>query len=323
MSITLTCACGTPVRPGAAGRRSVCPVCGMLLLLTEALEVPPSASTGAEGGYNLVPLHADPEPIPAPESPSPRSPRVRRVLSPCDAFFPEGFWRPLFWLAAVLAVVIAVLVRKGGEAAETFGLWPLAGWVAVALVVLGYLWGLFQCVLTAAVGGVAGARYWPGGDVQRLLRSIRDGLVSFFAGPAVFAGVAFLFWLESGDLEWADRLILAELCLAAVAGWLLAFTVVTLRGRLHDALPPGVVGLVWRLGRRGTAGALFGAAGILLHGFWALHVLEDPGGLLGACLLLFPCCLSLLFWTGVLLYWLGRCHVRQGARRAAGIAEGG
>src|SRR5581483_1340667 len=102
------------------------------------------------------------------------------------------------------------------------GLWSAISWGAVGLVVLGYTWGLLQCVLSAASEGVACQRHWPGSDAMRLLKSTGDGLVSFLAGPAVFTGAALLFWLGSGDLDWLDRLILAELGLAAVGGWLLA-----------------------------------------------------------------------------------------------------
>jgi hypothetical protein len=334
MSVTFTCACGTLLRPcqRTGQRPSVCPVCGLpvgLLTLESAQEPPrplppPPApprserATPSRAAVEDEPAAYDLEPLPleadAP-SPSWRPPAWKGSWARGRPAA-EWFWRPLFWLSAALTAVTVILRALWLEDRGVAELWFLTVFGAVGLAVLGYAWALLQCVFYCATGTKKPEQHWPGVDPRLLLKSVRDGLVSFLAGPVVFAVVGVLFWLEAGELERVDELILAQLALAAFCGWLLAFTAVTASGRLRDALPAGVVQLVCRLGWRGGVGALVGGAAILAHGLWALSALEETHRSFGGWMSLLFCWASLLGCTAAALYWLGRCWSRGGAPAA-------
>jgi hypothetical protein len=334
MSVTFTCACGTLLRPcQTTGRRSsVCPVCGLpvgLLALESAQEPPrprppapapprsePPRPGRAAAEDDTIPYALEPL-LPEAEAP-PRLWRPPAPKRPWSRGRPavEWFWRPLFWLSAALMGVTVVLRALWLEDRGVAELWFLTVFGAVGLALLGYAWALLQCVFFAAAGTKRPERHWPGVDPRLLLRSVRDGLVSFLAGPVVFAVVGVLFWLEAGELERLDELILVQLALAAFCGWLLAFTAVTASGRLRDALPAGVVQLVCRLGWPGRFGALLGGAVVLVHGLWALAALEETHRSVGGWMSLFFFWVSLLGCTAAVLYWLGRCWSRGGAPAA-------
>jgi hypothetical protein len=343
MSVTFTCACGTLLRPcQTTGQRpSACPVCGLPvgLLALESAQEPPrprphspppaeratpgrAAAEDKSGPYELEPLPLE---VDAP-SPSRRPPDVnwiprdRRGGKPWARGRPaaEWFWRPLFWLSLGLTFATAILRALWLEDREVAALWFLAVFAAVGLAGLGYAWALLQRVFHYAAGSKKPERHWPGVDPRLLLKSVRDGLVSFLAGPVVFAAVGLLFWVEAGDFERVDELILMQLALAAVCGWLLAFTAVTAGGRLGDALPAGVVRLVCRLSWPGAVGAVLGGAAILAHGLWAISALEETHRSFGGWFSLLLCWASLLSCTAVVMYWLGRCW----ARGSAEVVEG-
>src|SRR5262249_59313021 len=113
---------------------------------------------------------------------------------------------------------------------------PTPAWVwcvgAVPVVlVLGYVCGFLHCVLTSAAAGEVGTILWPGGDVFLVARSVVLWVLCFLAGPVVFAGAAFLYWLNSGDLQPVDWLVLGELGILAVGYWIFALLSVGRRER--------------------------------------------------------------------------------------------
>jgi hypothetical protein len=314
MSITITCACGTPLRARKtlARRWSVCPVCGLSVDLSPPDPARRNAAPPADT-YVLAPPTpvAGGDPTPPRPDPTGRPQRGEGHSRSAGRMAPDGIWAALLWLPAGLTLLTAVFRSLWLEDAEDTERWFLVLLAAPVLVALGYTYGAYQSLLSWAAAGGRAQRYWPGSDVARLARSARDGLLSFLAGPAVFALTGIFFWLEAGELSWLDELILAQLALATVAAWLLGFTAITLGGRPRDALPSGVVPLAWRLGRRGAIGILVGSAGILAHGLWAISLLEETHRSFGGWIALCVCWVSLLWWTAGVLYWLGRCWRHQ------------
>jgi hypothetical protein len=123
--------------------------------------------------------------------------------------------------------------------------------MVVLFFLLAYTCAFFRCVLASASEGESGVIRWPGGDLLQVLWSGAACLVCFVAGPLLPGVVAFLFWLNSGDLEWVDEIILVELGLVAICSWVLALLAVDRSGRLRDANPIALAQMARRLGWRG------------------------------------------------------------------------
>jgi hypothetical protein len=130
--------------------------------------------------------------------------------------------------------------------------------------------------------------------------------VCILAGPIVFASVGWWFWLETGELQIVDRLMLWELGAATFLSWLLAFAAVNIKDQLLAAWPGAAVAVAAQFGWRLLPISLSAAAIFWVHASWLLFTLEvrinEPAAEL---FLLFLCCLSFLFWMTFLCRWIG------------------
>jgi hypothetical protein len=226
-------------------------------------------------------------------------------------------WPVLIALALAWAMVVVILVTLLPEEWDLAGVQTRLPLLTPLFLLVSYTCAFFRCVLASAADGEVGFLRWPGGDLLQILWSGAACLLCFLAGPVVPLVVALWFWLESGDLELLDWLILGELGLVAVGYWALALLAVDQSGRLRDANPVAVVRLMRRLEWRGWVMVLLAAAGVVLTFHLTLSALEDlhtgPGGAL--LLAWWGCCgpawiVFLLRWYGVSLY-----HARERRRR--------
>ena len=181
-------------------------------------------------------------------------------------------------------------------------------------LLLAYTLALLQTTLVAATRGFAGTVALPARDLLPIARSGVQGMVCLLAGPIVPLIVAYFFWLDCGDLEGVDRLILAELGLVAAVCWALLFLAVTEKDALLHANPVAVAKLIRRVGFRVPVAALLMGIVLAGNGYLIVGAVEDlHRGLLGW--------LELVgLWTGqlygllFLLRWLGvsMCRLRLG-----------
>jgi hypothetical protein len=219
----------------------------------------------------------------------------------------------LLWLGAAWLAVI-VLRERWEEGADS-GFWlGVAG--GPLLLLACYTGAFFHGVLCSSAQGDAGFVCRPGfGDGAAIAWGALVSLVSFLAGPVVPAGVALLFWLNSGELTAADWLILWELATLTVAGWALGLLAAHDGGVLYSA---AAAGLVRRRGWRVLAVAIAGSAAVALFGVMALGLLEDPPEGVAVWLGLAGLAVGGLFTTVFLLRWLGLTYyyARKGRRAA-------
>jgi hypothetical protein len=88
------------------------------------------------------------------------------------------------------------------------------------------------------------------------------------AGPAMLAGVGWLYWQRCGESLW-DKFVLVEISVVAVAYFILALTAVADRGRWRDLSPLAVADLAHRLRWRALA-IVAAALGVLALGLLML-----------------------------------------------------
>ncbi len=201
------------------------------------------------------------------------------LLLPQMPGWPELSWNTLYWLSPFLLM---------------------------ALLILPCACGTVVCALTSALAGQGPGVYWPGRHIVSALAACLRWLVCFLAGPVVPATLAGYFWLWGGDLTGLDWAILAELCVLAIAYWLLAVVQSTESGRLRDANPLRIAQLVQRLRYRAAVPVLVAPALVLAHGLVALFSLAELHRFtLGGWLLLACCWGSGLFWATFLFRLLG------------------
>jgi hypothetical protein len=220
--------------------------------------------------------------------------------------YPLRAWRLVCSLALAWATLIAFLVSilpPDWTFWETVARLPLLLFV---FLLAGYTCACLDATLAAAAEGEAGYIAKPNGDI--MLRSARSGaqvVVCFLAGPIVPALVAFWFWVESGDFELVDWLIVWELGLVAIGYWVLALLSVQQSRRWRDANPVAIVKLVKRLGYRPVVAAALVSITVVGYGLLMFDALEELHRSLGGWLLMTWYWGGQLFLLLLLLRWLG------------------
>jgi hypothetical protein len=183
-------------------------------------------------------------------------------------------------------------------------------WGMTLVLLVGFPCSFLECVLSSAAAGEVSYIRWSGNPLVVIVFSGMKWLTCFLAGPVVFTGVAWLYWLQCGDPALLDWLILVELGVVAVAYWFLALLALTDRGRLRDLNPVAVADLAHRLGWRALAAV--GAAALLVLGHGALlvaAVAEVHRSPARGLLVLVAAWMSGLFWGTFFCRLLGVwCH---------------
>ncbi len=227
-------------------------------------------------------------------------------------------WLTLRWefpLALALGLAtLFVLLAGWPELADEPELSIMLTVAAVALTPAVLACTYLQCVLRSAVVGAPPHVIWPEGDLLQMIGGTVRWLVGLLVGPGVLLLAVFYYWLWCGDLDWLNGLILAELSLAAVGYGLFVLLAVT-RGRLWDANPVTVALLVHALGPGAAAFAAAAWLLVLVHGWWALTVIQNlqPGvsGASVVAVMLILCWFSILCGTTFLLRLLGLWSCRK------------
>jgi hypothetical protein len=248
--------------------------------------------------------------------------RLEKTCAEC-LLYPLRSWLWVLGLAASWATLIAALTAlpaEGWLAAEMAAAFPL---LVIVFLLLGFTFAWLRHTLAAGVEGRAGFDFRPAEVARQMARCGVEAVLSFLAGPVVFAAVAFFFWLDSGDFDFVDCVILWELGLAAVGYWALALMAMWEGERFRDANPLAVVRLVQAEGRRVPAAALLMALVVVSHGLVAVAAVETLHHNVGGWFLLIGCWAGQLFWLLFLLRWLGvsRFRALKARQRAAEAAE--
>jgi hypothetical protein len=220
-----------------------------------------------------------------------------------------GLWHPYVGLAvflAVLSVSMVVIVRVlDGEP------WVLTafrfGCLLVLLLAAGWPYRSLRCASTPAAPGEEFEIRRGDDPPPEVLSSAAASVSCFPAGPSVFAGLGWLYWLSCGEPAWLDWLILAELAIVAGACWIYALLAVGYRGRLDDVNPLAVADMVHRLGWRGLAVVLLAALVLLAHGglVWVVAAAEVQGAALEGGAVLAAAWFSAACCGAVFCRWLG------------------
>jgi hypothetical protein len=354
MTIKFICTCGKHLRArdDMASRRSVCPRCGSPVGIPSLKPTHP----GVPAVSPLTPLErmhlarerapltaAKPDSAPerpTPVAPRPPDPRLVRLISTHAVrrrelrgrylertwqqclLYPLRAWRLCLGLAVLLAALTAglavflpfLLDESPANPLSLAGLRLLA--VLLPLLALSIPCAFLDCVLDSSTAGEVYYIVWSGNPILSVVRSGTKWLASFLAGPILFAGACWFYWLRCGDPGIIDWLILTELGVVSLAYWIFALLAVSDRGRLQDLNPVTVADLANRLGRRGLGVVLLAALLLLVHG-WVL--IAGVAGIhlasVNGWLMLGVGWLSGIFWSTFFCRLLGVwCH---GSRVAA------
>ncbi len=324
MSIKFICSCGKHLRAREtlAGKRSVCPQCGELIGVPPlaptqrgTVPAPLSPAERARATATLaLPRSEPPATLVGDRPPPAKRRRWLRRMRALEKRWYECLWFPLYAAEAILILAGALTALTGiaalywpelpGTEERAWWFWTIV-WVA-PFVTIGYLCGLFDCVLVSAAAGETGFVRWPGFDLRVVLKALFLWLLCFVAGPILFAAAAFLFWYHAGDPTPLDWLIVLELCVVGAGHFLLALVAVHQSDRLRDLDPLTVGDVIRRLGPRAILATLGAVAVGFLFGRWILHSLvilhEEP--ILGWPIL-FASWLAGLAWLTFLFRFLG------------------
>jgi hypothetical protein len=220
-------------------------------------------------------------------------------------------------LAVAWASLIAFLWLIWPERWEPVELVPRFPLVLFVFLLLGFTCASLQATLAAAAEGLGGAIAWISRDMAQTAKGGAQAVLCFLAGPVVLAGVAFFFWLDSGELEWVDCLILWQLGLVAACYFVLAMLAVQENDRFSDANPVAIVGLLRRGGYRVAVAALLLGIGIVAHTVASLDALEALHNGPAGWLRLIGVWAALLMWASFVLRWVGisRYNARKPRRK--------
>jgi len=219
--------------------------------------------------------------------------------------YPFRAWPLLVGLAAAWATMTAFLI----------GIWP-AHWGPAEIVpraplmlfvvlLLGFTVASLEATIAGGTAGHAGYVVWPANDLGWTAAAGVRALICFLAGPIIPALVAFFFWLQSGDLELVDKLIIWELCLVAAGYWTLALLTMRQRTSFRHASPLAIVEFVKRRGFRPVLAASLAAFVMVSIGGLALKAVEELHRSGQAWLWLVFLWTAQLFALVFLFRWLG------------------
>ena len=350
MTIKFVCSCGKHLRArdNMAARRSVCPRCGAPVGIpslkpthagTTAAPLTPAERQrrARERASTSAATSSSPSDHVTAEPPRPldtslvrlASARGPRLPDPPGRFletrwhecllYPLRAWHLYVGVALFMSVLSAVMVtflpRFLAEPPADPWLLRIFHLTCVLLLIalVGIPCSFLDCVLSSAIAGEVYYIRLAAHPLVVVMLSGAKWLACFAAGPVVFAGVAWLYWLQCGDLLVLDWLILGELGVATIAYWIFALLAVTERGKLRDLNPVAVVDLAHRLGWR-ALGVVFTAALLLLiHGVGLIEgtALVHDNTFKGL-LTLAGIWVSGLFWSTFFCRLLGVwCHVSR------------
>ncbi len=225
--------------------------------------------------------------------------------------YPFLDWRlwvgPALLLSALgVAVVLLAPYYLVEQPEGTTALWMLRCAALFPILCIGFACNFLGCVLRSAAHGDVSADQWPGHTVLGALKAGLTWLVCFLAGPAIFAAVAAVYWMQCGDPTLVDWLILAELALVAVGYLLSALAAFSERGRWRDINAIHVIDVAHRLHYRAAVVTLVGSVLAVAHGALAVFAAEEMHRTAIVGILLFmACCLSGMFWAAFLFRLLG------------------
>ncbi len=236
MAVTLTCDCGQKLNaPGAIpGRVGKCPRCGSLLKMDEV----PGPSIGGPG--------MDPEFRPPPDVGTYQTPRIKRQTRRRPAGWSDGLvplppaverslvgsWDyplrassglglllmipPLLWFGTV-PLFILIPMAASGSAVTLLGLILLLPELLILALVLGHtLLFLGDVVVTSSLGEVNLPRpaTW---NPTEIARGWARWSWAGFLGLVVGGTPALLYWVDTGDVDWFDQVVLIDLILPGLA----------------------------------------------------------------------------------------------------------
>lgn len=106
----------------------------------------------------------------------------------------------------------------------------------------------WMLVFTSTARGADSFAFWHSSIVREFFIHFLRCLASFCTGPLWILALAGYFWFYSGDLKLVDKVILAELVLAAFLHWWLMLLAVTVEDSLRSITPNGISAALRRLG---------------------------------------------------------------------------
>jgi hypothetical protein len=225
--------------------------------------------------------------------------------------YPFRAWPLVFGLSGAMALctgIIAVVISQN-VAFNSPRRWIVfldAFWAIIPLPVMSYLFGFLDCVMAGALAGEFRHVRWPGRKIGLAFRSCFTWATCFLAGPIVPIALALIFWLQAGEMQIIDWLILGELVIVAFAYWILVLLTVHAKDGLRNSNPLQVTLMVGQLGWK-SIGIALGAAGVaLVHVLIAIAALTDlQRDKSWGWFALILCSWSGMFWATFLFRWLG------------------
>jgi hypothetical protein len=214
----------------------------------------------------------------------------------------------LVWLAGALTLLVGAAALELPKFPELppSEQWLWFVWIVLPFLALGYIAGVWHCVLSSAITGEAGFVRWPGKDLRLVVEGLWRCSVCFVFGPVVVLVAGYLFWLNAGDMQFLDWLLLAEASFVASSYWLLALVACAEADNVRQATPLGVVRTIRRLGWRALIATTFFFAAVMLHGLWSEAALAEIHRSSAAGWFSLWCCsLSALACMAFLMRWLG------------------
>jgi hypothetical protein len=303
MSIKFVCFCGEVLeaQDDKAGRLILCPQCGILVgipSLDPNQPIPQALYATTVFGKVL------------------KRRRHHVYTGPLEMAWNKCLWYPIQdWpLVLTIATVLTVMTAAAAlilvdEPLREFRLVLLMAFLAILPC------GFLNCVLAAGLAGKSHRVHWLGwlSDLEWYFRSIVSWLLPFVSVPAPLAVAGFYYWLQSGDWQLVDWILLGQMGAIGSGYWLLAVLAFCRSNRLRDANPWQVAKLADRLGWRSLVVALMAELLFLSHGLLAfytatvLHKMLSLGLLLAAGFWL-----SWLFWGTFMFRMVGVwCYQRR------------
>jgi hypothetical protein len=160
----------------------------------------------------------------------------------------------IFILAFVMTVVVGLgfkMLQEAKRFDSPFNRYEDVGPYLVAIFIglpFAYSCAFLDAILRCTASRDLHQIPWPGRDFNAVLKTSLTWLCAFLAGPVVPAGLVLTYWLQCGEPELLDWIILGELGIAAVSYWLIVLVVLHKGNRLRDLNPIHVADMTYAFG---------------------------------------------------------------------------
>jgi hypothetical protein len=226
---------------------------------------------------------------------------------------------PVLWFCSLLSIGLVPTYILGANDVTAMGaLTMVAPMAFLMLLALGYVGMYFEQVLIDAAAGDVHHPRLPAWSITGCLISAFRLVICLVTGFVVPGFLALAYWLNCGDLDWADRVILVMILTPGAVYAQVALAAVVLHDDLRAANPVTVLSALGRVGTSAITLAIGLAVPLALTALMVPALLSLPGWQAAFATYVFW---VILVYEGMVMAWVLGAFCRHHSQELGWFAD--